>query len=242
MHEASFELRHECPYRAFSERFPGVTIREYHRQDCQVLEVTGDGPDREAVVAALDDIGTVLHTSTDGDGLYVVARSCRCPIEGSILERFQEHNCVHVPPVEYRHGWEQYTVLGFAASDVHDLLGDLDEDREIDVLSTTSIEERTLPHSSLVSIDRLFADLTDRQLAALQLALDHGYYEQPRGASTAELAEYTDVARATYEEHLRKAENKLLGNVEQFVRLVTETGAGNVLGTPRSRSTLVADD
>jgi len=60
----------------------------------------------------------------------------------------------------------------------------------------------------LAPASQLFEDITDRQLAALQLALESGYYEQPRKTSLRDLADQTAVARSTYEEHLRKAENK----------------------------------
>nr|WP_225307842.1 MULTISPECIES: helix-turn-helix domain-containing protein [unclassified Haloarcula] len=68
-----------------------------------------------------------------------------------------------------------------------------------------------------------------RELAALQLALESGYYEQPRKTSLRELADRTAVARSTYEEHLRKAENKLLTNAGQFFRLVTATSTADPL-------------
>lgn len=45
---------------------------------------------------------------------------------------------------------------------------------------------------------------TNRQLATIRLALDNGYYEQPRKTSIAELARQTSVAHSTFEEHLRK--------------------------------------
>lgn len=221
MYEASFELRHECPYRAFSEQFPDVTIREWHHSDCQVLELTSSAAPDEELRAAVEDIGTILHSATTDDGMCVIARSCQCPIEGSIIELFQDHNCIHMPPTVYQRGWEQYSVVGFTESDIQGLLQELDDSREIDVLSKTSIEQQQLPHSTVLSVDRLFDDLTAKQLAALRLALDNDYYTQPRGASVEELAALTDVARATFEEHLRKAENKLISNAGQFVRLLT---------------------
>lgn len=81
----------------------------------------------------------------------------------------------------------------------------------------------------LAPVDTLFDAVTDRQLAALQLALEHGYYEQPRQTSLRDLAARTDIARSTFEEHLRKAENKLLTNAGEFLRLVTATSASNPL-------------
>jgi len=125
-------------------------------------------------------------------------------------------------------------VIAFDESDVRALLQDLEADRDIELLSKTAITEQGVPHSMLAPVDRLFEDLTDRQLAALQLALEQGYYEQPRGTSLRELASRTSIARSTYEEHLRKAENKLMANAGTYLRLVTSGTAANPLGVDRS--------
>ena len=233
MYEVSFKLRHECPYREVSEQFPGMSIREWYLQDCQILDITALDAADDELLEEIDELGTVLHTSIDGSDLNAIVQSCSCPIEESIVRKFERHNCVHLPPTVYRNGWEHYSVIGFDEGDVTALLAELDESREIDVLSKTSIEERHVPHSSLFSVDRLFDGLTQRQLEALRIALDAGYYDQPRGASIAELAEETTVARATFEEHLRKAENKLVTNAGQFVRLLTETQGDVLRAEPR---------
>jgi predicted DNA binding protein len=81
----------------------------------------------------------------------------------------------------------------------------------------------------LTPVDQLFGELTNRQLAALRLALENGYYEQPRNCSVSDLAEQTTVARATFEEHLRKAENKLIQNAGQFIRLLNESRSDDAL-------------
>ncbi|MFW5939465.1 MAG: helix-turn-helix domain-containing protein [Halolamina sp.] len=230
LYEASIRVKHECPYRKISERYPDLTIREWPLSDCQVLEITTDTTPTDELLAEIDDIGTVLHESADDDGYHVVTQSCLCSLEESIVERFETHNCLYQSPTIYRQGWEHYTVVAFDADDVRDLLADLRADREIELLSKTSISATQIPHTMLAPAGDLFDDLTDRQLAALQLALEHGYYEQPRKTSLRELAERTTVARSTFEEHLRKAENKLLTNAGQFLRLVTATSTSDPLG------------
>ncbi|QSG08028.1 helix-turn-helix domain-containing protein [Halapricum desulfuricans] len=241
LYEASFRVRHECPYREISERNPELTIREWYLDDCQVVEITApDVPDAD-VLDRIDDIGMVLHESVDESGLHVVTQSCLCSLEGSIVERFEEHNCLYQPPTIHRQGWEHYTVIAFDDADVRALLQDLEDDREIEVLSKTSIEQDPVPHSMLAPVDRLFEGLTDRQLAALRLALERGYYEQPRRTSLRELAAQTDVARSTYEEHLRKAENKLLTSAGEFLRLVTAQSTGDPLSVEQGRSERPAD-
>jgi predicted DNA binding protein len=234
LHQASFRVRHECPYRELSERHPDLTIREWYLSDCQVLEITSAETPTEDLLTDVRALGTTLHESADESGLHVVTQACLCSLEDSILDRFERHNALYQPPTVHRQGWEHYTVVAFDEGDVRALLRDLEADRDIEVLSKTAIAGEQLPHSMLTPVDRLFEDITDRQLAALQLALENGYYEQPRGTSLRELAGMTSVARSTYEEHLRKAENKLLTNVGALLRLVTAGTATNPLGAEPS--------
>lgn len=242
LYEASFRVKHECPYREISERYPDLTIREWYLSDCQVVELTSsESPDGE-LLEQIDELGTILHESIDDSGLHVVTQSCLCSLEDSIIERFEQFNCLYQPPTIHRQGWEHYTIIAFDEGDVEELLQDLVADRDIDVLSKTAITEQQIPHSMLAPVDQLFETITDRQMAALRLALESGYYEQPRGTSLRKLADRTSVARSTYEEHLRKAENKLLTNAGQFLRLVTATSPSNPLQVEGTREAERAAD
>ena len=53
--------------------------------------------------------------------------------------------------------------------------------------------------------------LTDRQHEVLKAAYDLGYYDVPRGSSTAEVAAELGVDDSTVAEHLQRAEYNLLG-------------------------------
>lgn len=229
LYEASFRVKHECPYREISERHPDLTIREWHLSDCQVLEITSSETPTDDLLEEIDSLGTILHRSVDDSGLHVVTQSCLCSLEEPIIDRFEEYNCLYQPPTIHRQGWEHYSVIAFDEGDVRALIQDLESDRDIDVLSKTAITNQEIPHSMLAPVDQLFEDLTDRQLAALRLALENGYYEQPRKTSLRELAEQTSVARSTFEEHLRKAENKLLTNTGEFLRLVAASSSEDPL-------------
>jgi len=220
-YQTSFRLRHECPYRELSSAFPDLTIREWYLSDCQVLEISSDSAPEAELLEEIDDMGTILHRSQDKEGLHVVTKACLCSVENTIVDRFESYNCLYQPPTVHREGWEEYSLIAFDEADIRALHDDLAADREIEIVSKTGLEESEIPHSMLTPIDRLFGELTDRQLAALQIALENGYYNQPRECSIADLAEQTTVARATYEEHLRKAENKLLNSAGQFIRLLS---------------------
>lgn len=242
LYQTSFRLRHECPYRDLSEQYPDLTIREWYLSDCQVLEISSTNSPTDDLLADLEEIGTLLHKSVDESGIHVVMQSCLCSLEDSIIERFEEHNCLYQPPTVHRQGWEHYTVIAFDEADIRSLYDALKDDRHIEVLSKTGLEEGQLPHSMLAPVDQLFDGLTDRQLGALRVALDNGYYNQPRGASVSDLAAQTAVARSTYEEHLRKAENKLITNAGRFVRLLMGSDAGDALGVDRSSPKIAETD
>jgi hypothetical protein len=242
LYEASFRVKHECPYREISERYPDLTIREWYLDDCQVIEITAPGTPTDDLLDEIDRLGTILHESIDDTGLHVVTQSCLCSLEDSIIERFETHNCLYQPPTIHRQGWEHYSVIAFDESDIRTLLHELEADRDIEVLSKTAITEQRIPHSMLAPVDQLFEDVTERQMAALRLALESGYYEQPRKTSLRDLADQTAVARSTYEEHLRKAENKLLTNAGQFLRLVTATSTADPLEVEKTRQAEQAAD
>ncbi|AUX07825.1 bacterio-opsin activator HTH domain-containing protein [Halalkaliarchaeum desulfuricum] len=241
LHQASFRIRHECPYRELAERYPDLTIREWYLSDCQVLELSSASAPTEDLLGDIGHLGTVLHQSVDDSGLHVVMQSCLCSLEDSIIELFEKHNCLYQPPTVHRHGWEHYTVIAFEEEAIRTVYEELEADREIEVLSKTGLEETQIPHTMLAPVDQLFESITDRQLEALRLALDNGYYEQPRQTSITDLAAQTTVARSTYEEHLRKAENKLIKNAGQFVRLLIGTEGSSGLDATTSSTVPVAE-
>ena len=51
--------------------------------------------------------------------------------------------------------------------------------------------------------------LSPKQEAALQTAVEHGYYESPREVDVGELADHLDVPRSTLTYRLRRAEEHL---------------------------------
>ncbi|MFC6797447.1 helix-turn-helix domain-containing protein [Haladaptatus sp. DYSN1] len=82
-----------------------------------------------------------------------------------------------------------------------------------------------LPESVTVWLERtgeydpdreaLRAALTSRQREVLDVALDLGYYENPRAATHADIAAEFDCAAGTVGEHLRKAEGAVLSELRR---------------------------
>lgn len=61
--------------------------------------------------------------------------------------------------------------------------------------------------------DRVFNQLTPRQRETLQIAVELGYYENPRGATLKDIADVMDRTDGTVGDHLRKIEEYVMGHV-----------------------------
>lgn len=81
------------------------------------------------------------------------------------------------------------------------------------------------------------ADLTARQLDVLVDAVERGYYDAPRTVEAKELAAELDLSVSTFQEHLRKAEKRVL---EWFCKIARENPGiivpGRRVGRPPRRS------
>ncbi|WP_231753960.1 helix-turn-helix domain-containing protein [Natronomonas sp. CBA1123] len=81
-----------------------------------------------------------------------------------------------------------------------------------------AIEE--LPEDISVNIEQVgsytpdrqdtLSELTERQLEVFRKAVELGYYEIPRKATHEDIAERLECAPSTVDEHLRKAESRVL--------------------------------
>lgn len=89
----------------------------------------------------------------------------------------------------------------------------------IDWLTTTypdtelvAFRERERPPMTKTDfIGDLEENLTDRQQTAITIAYTSGYYDPDRSVTGDELAEIMGITRATYHQHLRAAERKVIG-------------------------------
>lgn len=112
----------------------------------------------------------------------------------------------------------EYTILFFRREDLRAMI---DEFRQI---GDVALEKLSKFHGSTNT-------LTDRQFEVLECALEEGYFEWPRDADSETVSGKLGISRATFLEHLRKAQSKLL--TEALERHDRTNQAGHI--EPRSR-------
>jgi len=110
-------------------------------------------------------------------------------------------------------------MVSFRHRDVKELFGSLDRKARLEIISSRQLYNGEIHDSLCVSLSDLFSRLTEKQIKAFLGAYDSGYYRIPKKITAAELARKIHLSRTTFEEHLRKAENKVLSAIVPYLQL-----------------------
>lgn len=78
-----------------------------------------------------------------------------------------------------------------------------------------SIKREEFPN---IYVPTVMPKLTKKQKDAVTLAILHGYYNFPRKIDLEKLAKKVGISRVTFQEHLRKAEHKLLPSLFGYTK------------------------
>ncbi len=70
-----------------------------------------------------------------------------------------------------------------------------------------------------IFVPRLFPKISPKQKEALEIAIKNGFYYYPRKKDLDDLSKIAKVKRQTFNEHLRRAENKLIPFITEDINL-----------------------
>lgn len=233
MFELFLRLQHECPYNDLSKKYPEARISQWCNGSADILEIEANGLEafeqlqHELSSASSKHSSRILSKTLCQDKFQLVARTCYCGAYGTMASPIiAKHNFMEVPPIVMMGGWEHYRLVGFDDSDLKGLLRGLDKIGKTEVLRKKSLSENMTDDNFLLSLSSLFGQLTEKQLRALLSAVENGYYEIPKRVTADELAKKQGQPRSTLEEHIRKAESKVVMAMAPYMMMYA--------GVPRS--------
>ncbi len=121
------------------------------------------------------------------------------------IKIFYNPEYIRVKPVHVSgDGWEYWEVACLDRNELNKLIDAAEKYYHGELFSVK--EEKLKAITSLT----ITPNLTDKQLEALKLAYHEGYYEYPRTLTINDLSKRLKKSYSTFQEHLRKAENKLI--------------------------------
>jgi predicted DNA binding protein len=209
--------KNEDPHNRLSKKFPGARISLWCNDHTDILEIESDGLDsfqemqKELAYYSKCYQSKIIAKTLCQDKFQLVARTCICGSQGSanVGSIVRTNNFLQMPPPVFYGGWEYHRLVGFEDNDVKGLLKGLDKVGKTEVLHKGTADGIT-DDAFLLSLGSLFGHLTEKQMKALLVAIENGYYEIPKRTTADELAGKLGQPRSTLEEHIRKAESKLV--------------------------------
>lgn len=229
MFDLQLELDHTLPFCGLSKLFPSASIQRWCNLQVDILEIQMTRDDdairfEGELRKMLKGLGArLIRFNRYSERNLEVVIGCECATDNSTISLIEWAECIPVMPVDYHGGRENCRLLAFTKETLDRAISELSKVAKLRILAKSVVPRESARGAITVPVDEFLGTLTKKQLAAFISAMQMGYYQMPKGATVEEIAAKLGTKRSTYEEHLRKAELKILDAVKPFARLAYVT-------------------
>ena len=231
MLEYEFSITHRgCWTETINDDFPEITatiVYSYRVRGDSItmIELANVGADEVDPLVEWLEAHEVMTTAQrlnyDADRetavVSLVGSYSHDPDTEPVLNVLLENQCFPTAPATVARGREHWSVLTADhehASQAHAALQSLGA-VEVDGLTSPG---RSRLLTGIGEVRQAVQDLSPRQREILLRAIEHGYYESPRGCTIEKLAELDGASVSTVGEHLRRSEAKILAAAAPVLR------------------------
>ncbi len=205
-----------------TRRFPSASIFIWCNRENDVIEIVVRDPEEYPLVLKeiqATHIKDVIEEIADEQRLYLNVHKCHCMKENTIVRHIGKLNILNIFPNMMENGWTYQRLIVFRHRDLEELLQRLEKwEWHYKILRKTPFDG-FVSSSLTMSADALFSGLTEKQMEAVLAAHRYGYYNLPRAADVKAIAARERVPRTTFQDHLMKAENKLVSALIPNIKL-----------------------
>lgn len=211
---AKFKLKHDCLLGNRCRKFKVVlqsvnfTVFTEDRRtiNSSMHYMAGTKNDLDKFIADLKRDKDVLKVERKGDTFFLIEQA------KSKAVGFHTPKIIFVKPVLINDdGYELWEVASWEKSELSNFIEKVNNH-----ISEFTLLKFIRTSVSNIFFPKLMPNLTMNQKQALELAIKEGYYKTPRKMGLRELAKRSRISLATFQEHLRKAEEKLIPNILSY--------------------------
>lgn len=168
-----------------------------------MFEISGD-PDR--IIELFEEHNKALgHQTTEGDGTVLFHSHFEpTPLVDRLLDLMEAYEFAVDMPMVFTEGGRLRVTLIANDETISEVFAAMPDDIDFDIERTGEYEAGS---------GRLFSLLTERQREVLRAAIECGYYQEPREATHADVAEAVGLTATTVGEHLRRIETTLMNEI-----------------------------
>jgi predicted DNA binding protein len=225
-YELELRVEHDCPYTRFSKQLPNAITMHWCNNDKDVLEIsTPEDIPEKTIEKELDELEHDLRAQlirkvvVDPMNRILVYRHKSSSLKENVNAIIEQCNSVEIQPTVYRGGSEWYRIICFNGEDLQTLYSRLASFANVKTVSKEVYPDSSIKNNIMIRSSTLLGKLTRKQEIALRTALALGYFDIPSRTTSEFLAHEIGVSRSTFEEHLRKAEGKILKSVLPYLEM-----------------------
>ena len=224
IYDCVLELEYEVQtsFVSLSNKFPKTAVNYWCNSKIDLIFVEGLSEQYNnflnEVSKTFPDFSTLSTNELDNP---LIIKSCKCYLDplDKILEDLE---CLDIPPVRFLGGKEYHRIM-IESDKSKKLLEELDlhpafRSVKFNKLVPARISYHLYP--VYLSLEDLFFKMTNKQLDSLFNAFNGGYYQIPRRTKVLTLAQKKKIHRRTYEEHLRKAEDRIMAYIVPVLQMM----------------------
>ncbi len=211
---AKFILKHDCILGNRCKKFGvflqsvnfSVYLKDKRTINSSLHYMTGTKNNLDKFIADLKKDKDVIKVERKDDTFLLIEQAKSKAIG------FHTSKIIFVKPVLVKDdGYELWEVASWEKSELSTFIKNIE--KHIDDFKLLKFVRTAVNN---IFFPKLMPDLTINQKQALELAIKEGYYKTPRTIDLRTLAGMSKISLATYQEHLRKAEEKLIPNILSY--------------------------
>ena len=207
-----------------TREFPSTSVFIWCNRENDVIEVVVRNPEEyplvmEEIHAKRAHIKDIIEEIADEQRLYLNLHKCHCMKGDTIVRHIGKLNILNIFPNMIENGWAYHRLIVFRHKDLEELLKRFEKWGWFYKILRKVPFDGFVASSLTMSADALFSGLTEKQMEAVLAAHRHGYYNMPRAADVKAIAAKEKAPRTTFQEHLTKAENKLMAALVPNIKL-----------------------
>jgi len=210
------KLRHDCVVgnrcAKFNVATAGIPFNIYVEKGVtyspQLHTLNGAPNDVKAFIEDLGKEERVKELEVDGNKVFFIeVRKDKIP------STFYDPKLMFVKPnIVTPDGFEYWEIATWDKSFLTEFFRNIRKHfKENEVLKIGESELKNIYFTHLMPV------LTEKQQRAIEIALKNGYYEWPKRTDLKRLARIAGVSIATYREHLKRAESKMLPDIVKSI-------------------------
>jgi len=204
------KIKHDCTIGSRCEKFKVVSYSiplgnwqekdYYFTSERHIIE-----GDAETIKKFFNDIKKdkkIMNLEISGNTMFFVGKG-----KEKIPSSFYSQKMFFIKPVFVdKQGYEYWEIASYDRNVLNRFLNNMEKQHyeHIDILQFKEVKLNNIYFPAIAP------GLTEKQKRVFELAVEEGYYDIPKRADLKKLSEIMKISLATYQEHLKRAEAKII--------------------------------